>query len=90
MHPPDPEAALALAYISDRLADPRIEQHFTKNVHKQAATRELLELFDVPLPGWARRGLSGPAARNKAMLDRFKADSPDHNLPRGYVPPRAR
>lgn len=71
---PDGEAMLALAYISDRLSDPRIEAHFLKNAHKQAATRELLELFDVPLPNWARRSLSGPAGRNKAMLDRFKAD----------------
>lgn len=73
-HDRDPDADRAMMYISDRLADPRIEAHFTKNAHKQAATRELLELFDVPLPNWARRSLSGPAARNKAMLDRFKAD----------------
>lgn len=80
---PDPEAALALAYISDRLADPRIEAHFAKNGHKQAATRELLELFGVPLPNWARRGLNGPAARNKAMLERFNADHPRRNTPHG-------
>jgi hypothetical protein len=85
-HNHDPEANLAMAYIKARLADPRIEAHFTKNAHKQAATRELLELFDVPLPGWARRSLSGPAARNKAMMDRFKADDPMERLPKGYQP----
>jgi hypothetical protein len=84
------DEAVALNYISDRLSDPRIEQFFTLNRHKQAATRALLDLLGVPLPDWATRKLNGSAAANKAAMDRFRADNPQERLPRGYVPPKPR
>lgn len=73
----------ALAFISDRLTDPRIEAYFTQNRHKQSATRGLLELFGVPLPEWATRKLNGQAAVAKAALDRFRADNPHDTAKRG-------
>lgn len=72
----DFDTACALNYIGDRLADPRVEQFFTGNRHKQAATRGLLELLGVPLPDWAQRSLSGRAATAKAAVDRFRDDYP--------------
>ena len=80
----------ALMLISDRLSDPALERFFNHNAHRRAATRSLLELLGVPLPSWAERNVSGRTAATKAALSRFKADNPDDNLPRGYVPPRAR
>ena len=77
----------AMMLISDRLADPRVRAFFTQNRHKQSATRALLDLLGIPLPDWAERSPSGRAAVTKAALARFKADNPDENLPRGYVPP---
>lgn len=82
----DYEAACAMNYIGDRLADPRVETYFTRDRHKQAATRGLLELLGVPLPDWAQRSLSGRAAVAKAAVDRFRDDNPMERLPRGYVP----
>ena len=84
------DEAAALNYISDRLDDPRVEQFFTKNRHKQSATRGLLDLLGVPLPAWAQRNLSGAASIAKAATDRFRADNPQERLPQGYVPPKAR
>jgi len=84
------DEAVALNYISDRLNDPRVEQFFTLNRHKQAATRGLLDLLGVPLPDWAQRNLSGRAGAAKAAVDRFRADHPQEQLPRGHVPPKPR
>lgn len=75
-------AATAMAEISDRLNDPQIAAFFTKNRHKQAATRELLNLLGIPLPTWATRQLNGQAAINKAAIDRFRADHPQERLRR--------
>lgn len=72
----DAEASLAILYIGDRLADPRVEDYFTRDRHKQAATRGLLELLGVPLPQWAQRSPSGRASIAKAAMDRFRADHP--------------
>ena len=80
----------ALMIISDRLADPELERFFTHNAHRRAATRALLELLGVPLPSWAQRHVNGRSAATKAALARYRADNPDENLPRGYVPPRGR
>lgn len=81
--------AVALNYIADRLNDPRVEQYFTQNRHKQSATRGLLDLLGVPLPEWAARNLSGRAGATKAAMNRFKADNPQECLHKGYVPPKA-
>lgn len=87
----DPIAdARALALVAARLDDPRIEAHFTKNKHKQAATREVLDLLGIPLPDWARRCLSGRAAASKAAMDRFREDYPDHAARTPYYKPPAR
>ena len=72
----DFDAACALNYIGDRLADPQVEAFFSSNRHKQSATRGLLDLLGVPLPGWAQRSLSGRAAVTKAAIDRFREDHP--------------
>jgi len=91
MNNPTPyDEAVALNYISDRLNDPRVEQFFTQNRHKQSATRGLLDLLGVPLPQWAQRSFSGRAGVAKAAMDRFRGDNPHERLPRGYVPPKAR
>lgn len=76
--------------MQDRLADPRVEEYFLGNRNRTAAARAMLDLLDVPPPPWAIRSPSGRAAVTKAAMARFKADNPDHNLPRGYVPPKAR
>jgi len=74
-HTDDPaDARRAMMYIADRMNDPRVEALFTVNRHKLSAARALLDLLDVPPPDWARRNLSGAAARHKAMVDRCKAD----------------
>ena len=78
----DYEANCAMNYISDRLADPRVEQFFNLNKNKQAATRGLLELLGVPLPDWAERSLSGRAAVAKAAVARFRDDNPQERLRR--------
>jgi len=72
--------ARAMMLISDRLADPRVQQFFSVNRHKQAATRALLEVLGIPLPKWAQRSPSGRAARHKAALDRFQADNLEEAL----------
>ena len=72
----DYDTACALNYIGDRLADPRLEEFFSSNPHKQSATRGLLDLLGVPLPGWAQRSPSGRAAIAKAAVDRFRQDYP--------------
>ena len=84
------DEALALTYITDRLNDPRVEQFFTQNRHKQSATRGLLDLLGVPLPGWAQRNLSGRAGAAKAAVGRFREDHPQARLPRSYVPAKPR
>ena len=73
-NPTTPGEAFALAFISGRLADPKVEAFFTSNRHKQSATRGLLDLLGVPLPSWATRSLSGGAAISKAATDRFRQD----------------
>jgi hypothetical protein len=82
----DREAHLAMAYINARLEDPRVEEHFTKDRHKQAATRALLDLLDVPLPSWAERSISGRASVTKAGMERFRQDNPQERIPRQYTP----
>ncbi|WP_226660579.1 hypothetical protein [Alteriqipengyuania lutimaris] len=89
-YPEPAEERRALMLISDRLSDPRVRAFFTQNRHKQAATRALLELLNIPLPDWAERNLSGRAGATQAAMMRFRADNPDEDLPRGYVPPPVR
>lgn len=86
--PRDDRAALMAA--ADRLADPRVEEYFTGNGHRLAAARAMLDLFDLPPPGWAQRSPSGRAAVTKAAMARFRDDHPQERLPRGYTPPRQR
>ena len=87
----DPLAdARALALVTERLDDPRIEAFFTKNKHKQAATREVLDLLGVPLPSWARRNLSGRAAASKAAMDRLRDDNPEYVARQPYYTPPKR
>lgn len=78
----DNEASLAMLYIGDRLADPRVQEFFSLNKNKASATRGILELLGVPLPQWAQRSPSGRAAVAKAAVDRFRADHPQERLRR--------
>lgn len=68
--------ARAIMLITQRLTDPQVQQFFTGNRHKQAATRALLEVLGVPLPSWMQRSPSGRAAQHRAAVDRFLADNP--------------
>lgn len=82
----DYDASCAMNYICDLLNDPKVEEFFSSNRHKQSATRGLLELLDVPLPDWATRNPSGRAAVTKAAVNRFRADHPQERVPKPYVP----
>ena len=60
----------------DRLTHPGVAAYFTRNPHRMAAVRAMLDLLSIPFPNWAERDISGPgAARN--MLAAYRADNPE-------------
>lgn len=61
---------------TDRLDHPGAVEYFTRNAHRLAACRALLELLSIPFPGWARRDISGRAAANRDAIAAFRADNP--------------
>jgi hypothetical protein len=67
---------IELAIIS-RLNEPEIADYFTRNPHRMAAFRVLLDLLSIQLPGWAKRGISGRAATRRNIMAAFRADYPD-------------
>ena len=65
---------------------PGVVDYFTRNPHRMAALRALLDLLAIPLPDWAKRDLSGRGAASRNLMAAFKADNP---RPANYVlPPR--
>jgi hypothetical protein len=85
--PTDPHADRIAAFeVAHRLNNPAVEAYFTRNTHRIAATRALLDLLEIPAPEWAHRKASGQAAITKAAVARFKADNPQERVPRGYTP----
>lgn len=57
-------------------SNPALAEYFSGNSNRMAACRMMLELFDIPFPSWAVRGLQGRAANTKAMIAAFRADNP--------------
>jgi len=62
---------------TDRLNHPGVSNYFTRNPHRLAAVRAMLDLLSIPFPGWAERDISGRAAANRNMLAAFRADNPE-------------
>lgn len=62
---------------ANRLNDPRVEDYFTRNPHRMAAVRAMLDLLSIPFPAWAERDISGRAAANRNMLASFRTDNPE-------------
>ena len=62
---------------TNRLTHPGAADYFTRNPHRMAAVRAMLDLLSIPFPEWAERDISGRAAANRNMLATFRADNPE-------------
>ncbi len=62
---------------TDRLSHPGAADYFTRNPHRMAAVRAMLDLLSIPFPVWAQRDISGRAAANRNMLAAFRSDNPE-------------
>ena len=62
---------------TDRLTHPGAAQYFTRNPHRMAAARAMMDLLSIPFPTWAERDISGRAAANRNMLAAFRTDHPE-------------
>jgi len=60
-----------------RLDHPSVADYFTRNPHRMAAVRAMLDLLSIPFPIWAERDISGRAAANRNMLATFRTDNPE-------------
>ena len=61
----------------DGLNNPAVADYFTRNPHRLAACRALLDLLGIPLPDWAARDISGRAAATRNAMEAFRADNPE-------------
>lgn len=61
----------------DRLNHPKAAEYFSRNPHRMAAVRAMLDLLSIPFPTWAERDISGRAAANRNMLAAFRTDNPE-------------
>lgn len=59
-----------------KLNHPGVVDYFTRNPHRMAALRALLDLLAIPFPDWAKRDLSGRGAASRNLMAAFKADNP--------------
>jgi hypothetical protein len=59
------------------LNHPGVVEYFSRNAHRMAACRALLELLSIPLPDWATRDISGRAAARRNVIAAFRADFPE-------------
>jgi len=63
--------------ILGRLNHPGVVDYFSRNAHRLAAARALLELLSIPLPEWAQRDISGRAAVRRNVIAEFRRDHPE-------------
>jgi hypothetical protein len=63
--------------LPDQLNNPAVADYFTRNPHRLAACRALLDLLSIPLPSWAVRDISGRAAATRNIMRAFRADNPE-------------
>jgi len=61
----------------DGLNNPAVAEYFTRNPHRLAACRAMLDLLSIPLPDWAARDISGRAAATRNAMTAFRADNPE-------------
>lgn len=61
----------------DRLNSSAVADYFTRNPHRLAAARALLDLLSIPLPDWAVRDISGRAAATRNAMRAFRTDNPE-------------
>ena len=59
------------------LHNPGVIDYFSRNAHRMAACRALLDLLSIPLPDWAKRDISGRAAARRNAIAAFRADHPE-------------
>lgn len=62
---------------TDGLNNPAVADYFTRNPHRLAAARAMLDLLSIPLPDWAARDISGRAAATRNAMTAFRADNPE-------------
>lgn len=67
-------SATGLAALQD---NQDLIRYFQGNGHRMAACRAMLDLLDIPAPGWAYRNPSGRAAQTAAMVASFRDDNPN-------------
>ena len=66
-------SATGLAALQD---NKDLIRYFSGNGHRMAACRAMLDLLDIPAPGWAYRNPSGRAAQTATMVASFRDDNP--------------
>ena len=62
---------------TDRLNHPGAVEYFTRNAHRLAAVRALLQTLSLPFPDWAQREPSGRAATSRKIIAAFREDHPE-------------
>src|SRR5437870_13591215 len=62
---------------TDRLNHPGAVDYFTRNAHRLAAVRALLQTLSLPFPDWAQREPSGRAATSRKIIAAFREDHPE-------------
>jgi len=61
----------------DGLNNPAVADYFSRNPHRLAAARAMLDLLSIPLPDWAARDISGRAAATRNAMTAYRADNPE-------------
>ena len=69
----DTVSATGLAALQD---NKDLISYFQGNGHRMAACRAMLDLLEIPAPGWAYRNPSGRAAQTATMVASFRDDNP--------------
>lgn len=59
------------------LNHPGVIDYFSRNAHRMASFRALLELLSIPLPDWATRDISGRAANRRNVIAAFREEHPE-------------
>ncbi len=66
-----------MSTFADTLNNPHVAEYFTRNPHRLAACRAMLDLLTIPLPDWAARDISGRAAATRNALAAYRTDNPE-------------